>query len=381
MTIETALSAAVAPRLPASDARASVSVVLPTYNEASNVRTAIAAAQIAVRSTPDHEILVVDDDSPDGTWLRVEELSRRDPRIRCYRRIDRKGLASAIVDGLSMARGEVLVVMDADLQHDPGIIARLVEALETADVAIGSRYVDGGSTGPWGLVRRGLSRLATRLCQWTLGISVSDPMSGFFALHRVTFQELADRLHPRGFKALMEILALCRGARLVEVPYTFGLRTAGASKLGRGVVLDYLLALVELRLGRRLPVRFMQYCLVGLSGVLVQLGAFVALRGTTSDEIALALAILVAMISNFLFNNLWTFRDRRLTRGALGLGLLRFVFVSTLGALINHSVSVRLSQLTAIDLLWTSLVGIALATLWNYQMNRDLTWKMWEVTE
>ena len=206
-------------------------------------------------------------------------------------------------------------------------------------------------------------------------------MSGFFAIRRTTFHKVASRLRPRGFKVLMEILAREPEARVVEVPYTFSPRWTGRSKLGPEVMLDYLWSLVELRTGRTLSPRFLQYCVVGLTGVLVQLAVLAALRTVLEEAIALALAILSAMTSNFVINNRWTFRDRRLESGAWRGGLLRFVAISSLGALINHSVSLRLHHLTGIDLLWTSLAGIVLATVWNYHFNRGFTWGMWERPE
>ncbi|MEM7584050.1 MAG: polyprenol monophosphomannose synthase [Acidobacteriota bacterium] len=230
---------------------AGVSVILPTYNEAENIRVVISAVQAALQDVPRHEILVVDDDSPDGTWRIADDLGLLDRRIRCYRRLRERGLASAIFEGLTKANGDVLVVIDADLQHDPEVIPSLVTALERADVAVASRYASGGGTTSWPSARRWMSRLATSLGQWTLGLRIADPMSGFFAIRRRTFRSVEEQLRPRGFKALLEILSKARNARVTEVPYTFRPRRAGTSKLGPEVMIDYLLSLIELRFGSR----------------------------------------------------------------------------------------------------------------------------------
>lgn len=358
-----------------------ISVVLPTFNEAANVRRVVGLLRETLEPLGDWEILVVDDDSPDLTWRIVEEIGAEDPRVRCFRRVDRRGLASAIVDGLTVARGERRVVMDADLQHDPGLVPRLAAALDDADIAVASRYMEGGSVGEWGALRRWISRGSTRLSRLLLGIRSSDPMSGFFAIRREAFQQAAGSLQPRGYKALMELLYRLPGARIAELPLRFGLREAGESKLGGGVALDFLLAIVELRTGRALSQRFLGYCAVGATGVAVQLLAFAGFDRVLGVEAALALAILTAMVWNFTLNNLWTFRDRRLRGATAGSGLLRFLLVSGVGAFINHSLTIRFDQLTASGLYLASLVGIAVATIWNYQLNRGITWGMWDRPE
>lgn len=350
------------------------SVILPTYNEAENIQAVISAVQAALREVPLHEILVVDDDSPDGTWRIVDDLGDLDHRIRCHRRLHKRGLASAIFDGLARAQGDVLVVIDADLQHDPEVIPSLVSALKQADVAVASRYAAGGATSSWSSTRRCMSRLATSLGRWASGLRISDPMSGFFALRRRTFRGVEAQLRPRGFKALLEILSKAPGAEVAEVPYTFRPRRAGTSKLGADVMLDYLLSLVELRSRSLLSSPFGRYCAVGLSGVAVQLASVVCLQQIVSDSTALAMAILIAMVSNFVLNNIWTFRHRTLAREALGYGLLRFIGVSSVGAVLNHVCSMATHRLTNLELVWASLAGIAVATLWNYHLNRLWTW-------
>ncbi|HEX3134867.1 MAG TPA: glycosyltransferase family 2 protein [Planctomycetota bacterium] len=353
-------------------------IILPTYNERENIPHAIAAITAAMsKQQGDWEILVVDDNSPDRTWELVEEIGKRDERVRCYRRIDRKGLSTAIVDGLSLGRGERLLVADADLQHDLSKIPELLAALERAPIFIGTRYVGGGGTSEWSKRRLALSRLATFLCRAVLGIRCSDPMSGYFAIRRTSFRTIAPQLNPRGYKLLMELLYQLRSSPVGEVPYVFSPRVAGESKLSAGVAWDFVLSLAELLSRRLISARFVKYAAVGLSGVAVQYGTFYLVwRQVVAAEGATALAIATAACSNYLINNGWTFRDRR-HRGAVELlrGMVLFGAISGTGALINQAVTWYLHDKHAIDLALTMAVGILVATVWNYFLNLDLTWR------
>ncbi|MEN9705529.1 MAG: hypothetical protein RLZZ393_1408, partial [Pseudomonadota bacterium] len=176
------------------------SIILPTYNEAGSLPGAIEAVRKAMAHREDWEVIVVDDDSPDRTWELAQEYGQHDPRIRCYRRLDRRGLSSAIVDGLSLGTGERLLVMDADLQHDVTKLPELLAALDEAAVCVGSRYTRGGGVGEWSKGRIFLSRVASVSAQLVLGLRSSDPMSGFFAVRREAFLEVAEQLNPRGYK-------------------------------------------------------------------------------------------------------------------------------------------------------------------------------------
>jgi dolichol-phosphate mannosyltransferase len=239
-----------------------LSLVLPTYNEAENLPTVLREISGILSEFP-FEIIVVDDDSPDGTWKKAEEISRQNKHVRVLRRVGRRGLSSAVVEGFSMAKGEALAVADADGQHDYAILPTLYEAvLSGAGIAVGSRYVPGGGTGDWSSERRFLSRLATRLTSLFTGVRVQDPMSGFFAIRRTLFRAIAPNLHPKGFKILLDLLArLPKGTTVREIPYTFKPRTAGTSKLSLAVQFAFLWTLagaVWFRLcrGRKLTVVF-----------------------------------------------------------------------------------------------------------------------------
>jgi len=358
-----------------------VSVIVPTYNESRNIP--ILCGQIAqALAGRSYEIVLVDDDSPDQTWRVGEELSANHP-IRVFRRIGKRGLSSAIVDGFTAAHGEALVVIDADLQHDASIIPRLVDGLAQCEVAVGTRYAGGGGTGTWGAGRLALSRSATWSVRRLLGVPTSDPMSGFFALRRDVFQRVAPLLRPRGYKILLEILHRARVTAVHEEPYVFANRQHGASKLDSGVLLDCAAALWELRLGDYIPLRFVKYCTIGTVGLGVQLVSLDLLRripALHSDDAraATAIAIAIAMLGNYVLNDIWTFRTlRHRTLGGWLEGLVRFALVCSTGALISWSVAqgMRLATGGVMNIYFSSLIGVAVATMWNYVLNRQFTWK------
>lgn len=217
-----------------------LSVISPTYNEAENVSRLIAEVEKSLQST-DYEILISDDDSPDRTWALVEEIGRRNPRVRALRRTSNRGLGPSVVDGFSAATGDALACIDADLQHDPTILPQMLKELESgADLVVATRYMPGGGTANWGIIRRLGSWGCTKLAQLLLGVKLRDPMSGYFMMRSGDFLRVRDRLNVRGFKILLEIAAHMRPRRLGEVPYTFGPRAQGESKLSNKIVLAYL---------------------------------------------------------------------------------------------------------------------------------------------
>lgn len=223
-----------------------LSVISPTYNEAANVGPLIATLE-KLLSGLDYEILISDDDSPDLTWSRVQEIGRSNPRVRSLRRTSNRGLGASVVDGFSCASGDVLACIDADLQHDPALLPRMFKELTNgSDLVVATRYMPGGGTANWGRVRRFGSWGCTKLAQLVLGIRLRDPMSGYFMMRREDFLSIRDRLNVRGFKILLEIVAQMRPSSLVEVPYTFGPRAHGESKLTRGIVFAYLAQLWRL---------------------------------------------------------------------------------------------------------------------------------------
>ncbi len=228
-----------------------LSVIIPTYNEADNIVIVLDRLRTAL-SGHHYEILVVDDDSLDETWRIAKSQGRSDHRIKVIRRVGERGLSSAVMAGMAQATGRALVVMDADLQHDETKISSLVQAVvdDGMDLCIGSRHVDGGGYGTFGRRRRAASWAGTALARGLLGVAVSDPMSGFFAVSRRRFELVGDQVNPCGFKILLEFLARGPEPSVSEIGYQFGARLHGSTKLNGSVVLDYLRALAVLAIGR-----------------------------------------------------------------------------------------------------------------------------------
>ena len=227
-----------------SNSNPKLTVVIPTFNEAENIKILVERLvdELESKGIQDFEILVVDDNSPDGTCSIVKQVSSRDQRIKCILRVDEKGLASAVVEGFRHAKGSYVVVMDADLQHPPEIVPKLVRVLEEkgADIAVASRYIKGGGVAGWSRLRLLMSRLGT------IGVKLlvdetcktTDPLAGFFAVRKDKLN--IEKLRPRGFKILIEILVQHPDLRVIDVPYVFQRRYSGESKLGADVILDFL---------------------------------------------------------------------------------------------------------------------------------------------
>jgi len=283
---------------------ARASVIVPTYNEAENIEGLVRRVCAAM---PDAEILVIDDDSPDGTAERARELARNFP-VRVIVRTEERGLATAALRGIAESSCDVCVVMDADLSHPPEMIPELVRAVEDgADLAIGSRYVSGGDIDTWPMGRRLVSRTGTALARPLT--SALDPLAGFFCLRRGLLAAVT--LKPRGFKILLEILARTRPARVMEIPIRFSDRECGASKFGSFERRSFLRQLWTLyRDLNAWPWRLLKFLATGAAGYVVHLAVLCALVevGGLAPMIAAVGAFSVAMTSNYAINKQWTFR-------------------------------------------------------------------------
>ena len=223
-----------------------LSLVVPTYNEVQNITPFLDSARAALAGRH-FEIIIVDDDSPDLTWQAAGEYAKAHPEVRVIRRRGVRDLSGAVMDGFSVARGDVLGVMDADLSHDPGILVSLWKAVEGGrEIAVGSRRVPGGGAENWPWHRRLASSFATFLARFFLGVPLSDPMSGYFMISRPVYEKVKGRVRPRGYKILLEIVARSGCRSIAEVPYVFKDRQRGESKLGAGVIKDYVLMLSRL---------------------------------------------------------------------------------------------------------------------------------------
>ena len=230
-----------------------ISLVIPTYNERDNIVPLLEAIRAAMAGR-ELEVWIVDDDSPDLTWERASDYARAHPEVHVLRRTRERGLSAAVIDGFHRARGDLLAVMDADLSHDPALLPRLVDAvIGGADVAVGSRRVPGGGADNWPWHRRKASDLATALARWWLRVRLADPMSGYFVLRRAVFEGVRERLRPRGYKVLLEIVCRAGAVEVVELPYVFRDRQQGVSKVSLRVGWELLTSLWQLRATRRPP--------------------------------------------------------------------------------------------------------------------------------
>jgi|ERR1700722_11014061 dolichol-phosphate mannosyltransferase len=217
-----------------------LSVISPTLNEAECVPRLVEELERALENIS-YEILIVDDNSPDGTWSIAQNISLTNPRVRFLRRMQNPGLGAAVIDGFSAAEGDVLACIDADLQHDPRILARMLEELQQgAEIVVGSRHVYGGSASDWGRLRRIQSWIANKMVQLLLGVRLKDPMSGYFLVWRKDFCEIREHLNGEGFKILLEILSHLHASKIIEVPYAFRPRMQGQSKLSGRIILQFL---------------------------------------------------------------------------------------------------------------------------------------------
>lgn len=353
-------------------------VVVPTYNEVDNVNEVVTRLASCLDGIA-WEVIFVDDDSPDGTADAVRNLAIRHPQVRCLHRIGRRGLASACIEGMLATAAPYIAVMDGDLQHDESLLPRMLESLkaEDIDVVVGSRYVEGGSTGSWESSRIAKSRLATRLSRLLLRVELADPMSGFFMIRREAVAGSVRNLSGLGFKILLDLLASSpRPLRFFELPYEFRERRFGESKLDSAVAWEFVMMLLDKWVGHILPVRFVTFSIVGGLGVAVHFTVLTALfRGLQVDFIvAQAAATLVAMTFNFLLNNVLTYRDVRLRGWGLLRGWVSFTLACSIGAGANVGVA---GYLFAADTYWalSALAGVIVGAVWNYAVTAVYTWR------
>ncbi len=353
-------------------------VIAPTLDEAGNVAELHRRIRRALGDI-DWELIFVDDDSSDGTADVAREIAQTDRRVRCVQRIGRRGLAGACMEGVMASSAPIVAVIDADLQHDEQILPRLYESVRSGecDVAVASRYVQQGGTGDWSPDRARASRVATRLAQRLLGVTLADPMSGCFAVRRDAFAAAIDSgLAEGGFKILLDLLAVSEAPlRVTELPYVFRARTHGASKLDTRVLWEFVLLLLHHRLGGWLPRRFIGFALVGGLGVLVHLGVLSLLFKLVAEPfvVAQAVATMVAMTVNFLLNNALTFSDRRLRGWGLLKGWLSFAAACSVGAIASVGIAERLYE-ARVPWLLASACGLVVGAVWNYAATSLLTW-------
>ncbi len=377
------------------------SLIIPTYLEAGNINKIIRKlSSLLDESIPgDYELIVVDDNSPDGTWEVASSMMSKFPQLRVMRRENERGLSSAVIRGWQCARGRVLGVIDGDLQHPPHILLQLLKAIEKgADLAVASRHIEGGGVSSWSFIRRFLSRGAQLLGLIILpGVigRVSDPMSGYFMVRRSCVEDTI--FNPIGYKILLEVLARGRVNEIAEVGYVFCERQDGESKVSWRHYLDYIRHLLKLRFSSEIvekfsqpwgfPIgRFIRFGLVGLSGVFVDMAILYLL----SDPNTLALPLTrskiiageIAIVNNFLWNDAWTFADVAMKQQGWHQRLKRFFkfnLICFAGLFINVLVLNLLFNFAIANRYVANLIAIAVATVWNFWVNLKLSWRVTQI--
>ncbi len=362
-----------------------LAVIAPAFNERDNIPVLYERLTAALEGIP-FELIVVDDNSPDGTAGVVKDMARRLANVRVIHRIGRRGLSSAVIEGISASAAPYFAVIDADLQHDETVLPRMyAKAAAGADIVVGTRYAgEGEAQSGFSAARAAGSRLATQLSGLVTGTRLSDPMSGFFLMRREVFDEVAPTLSKEGFKILLDIIVSAtrfrsrhdRELMIGEVPYRFRARQAGESKMSPLVVVQFLGLLLSKLSRGLLPTSFLLFSMVGTSGIAVHMavlwfaGDILHFNFTNSQLVA----TLVAMTSNFVLNNELTYADKKLRRGRFWLGLLSFYAICSLGMLANISVAVAAFN-ERVDFLVAGFIGAIMSVVFNYSVTRVFTWR------
>lgn len=356
-----------------------LSVVSPTFNEKPNIRPLVRKLHEALAGV-EWEVIFVDDNSPDGTADEVKALAAEDPRVRGLRRIGRRGLAGAVLEGAMASAAPYVVVIDADLQHDETILPKMLQTLRAGqtDLVIATRYLEPeGLAQGLSVARQRGSRLATWLSRLVLKTDVSDPVSGFFMARREVWERAGPMLSTEGFKVLFDLLASHpEPLRVAETPYRFRDRLEGESKLDSRVVVDYLGLILTKATRDLIPARAILFGVVGASGIVVNLVALAILRRT---EVSLAfagaqfIAALIAMTSNYFINNAVTYHDRRKRGWALLSGYVRFCAACSAGLFVNVAVASFLHERLPITLV-AGAIGAAFGAVWNYVTTALAVW-------
>jgi dolichol-phosphate mannosyltransferase len=355
-----------------------LAVVVPTYNERANVHPFLEALEKALVEIP-HEVIFVDDDSPDGTAAEIRSIALRNPQIRVLQRIGRRGLSSACLEGMMATAAPWVAVMDADLQHDERSLPEMFRLIVDGklDLVVASRNIGSGSMGEFARSRVRLSNLGRRLSKLISKADLSDPMSGFFVADREFVEMCARSVSGVGFKILLDLTASSpRAVRFAEVPYTFRNRLHGTSKLDILVGLEYLQLLLDKTVGNLIPARFVTYSLVGATGYLIFLGLLYLLLslGGLNFATAQVIATVIVIAANFFLNNSLTYRDLRLKGRGLLTGLLMFYAGCSIGVFLN----VRLAEYArSIGVPWygAGAAGLAVGAVWNYGVSAAITWR------
>jgi dolichol-phosphate mannosyltransferase len=361
---------------------AELAVVVPTYNEAGNLQTLTRALETALHGIA-YEVIIVDDNSPDGTAALARRMAQIDPRVRVVERIGRSGLASAVIEGVLASSAPYVAVIDADMQHDESVLPAMLKKLkdESLDIVIGTRHAADGGMGSFARSRVRLSNAGKWLSDRICGTPVSDPMSGFFVLTRRFFDEVAHRLSGTGFKILVDIMASSRRrVRFGEVGYVFRNRFSGESKLDILVGLEYLTLLLDKVFGRWVPVTVVLYFMVGALGVFAYAAVVAALRQVTGWPFPTlqAVASSLVIVLNFFLNNTLTFRRYRYRGVQILRGLALYYCACLVGLIANVYVAGNM-RVAGVPVIASAAIGLAVGSVWNYLISSIFIWQITRV--
>jgi dolichol-phosphate mannosyltransferase len=354
------------PRARKSAGGVELTVIAPTFNERANVTRLVEKLEASLAGER-WEVIFVDDDSPDGTAALVKEIAARDPRVRCLRRVGRRGLSGAVVEGMLASAAPFVAVIDADMQHDESILPRmLAEIRGECDLVVGSRYLNAeGLERGLSPIRKWGSQVATALARRALGVELSDPMSGFFMLRREALERVAPRLSPTGFKVLFDIVASSKPPlRVKEITYAFKDRQEGESKLDGRVVVEYFGLLAAKLTGDVIPPGLIFFVLVGGVGLVAQM-LTLALAWSLRPLAAQGLAAVVGASATYVAWNTVAYKARRRRGLRLVTGYLRFAALAVFALAGDVALAVALQHHGA-DRLLAGLAGAVCAAVWNY---------------
>lgn len=355
-----------------------LAVIVPTFNERDNLRELYGLIADALRGVR-WEMVIVDDDSPDGTASEARRMAVEYDNVRALQRIGRRGLSTAVIEGMLATTADRMAVIDADLQHDESKLPEMLEILRggQAELVIGSRYQEGGGIGEWNPMRAAMSRFATRVSRMIVKGDLNDPMSGFFMIERAAFERVVRELSGEGYKILLDLFASSRSPiPYAEVPYTFRDRKHGESKLDGAALWGYLLLVLDKWLPSFIPARLVMFGIVGLSGVVVHfLVLSIAFQLAKAPfEAAQLLATIVAMTTNYAFNNAITYRDKAKRGWSFVTGLIGFYAICAVGLIGNVGVA---SAIFYSHYQWwlAAIAGILIGTIWNYAVSSLFIWR------
>ena len=361
-------------------AKPTLSIVIPTYNEKDNILKILGMLKKVLKSIT-HEIIFVDDNSPDGTSAVVKDCMKTSSKIRLIHRIGRKGLAGAVIEGIFAADSDLVAVMDCDLQHDETKLLEMINLFsknKSLDIVIGSRFTETGEISEKALskIRELGSKVTTLIIKKVLNIASTDPLSGFFMVKKETFLKSSEKLQTQGFKVLADFLATSgKDISIKEIGYKFKNRVAGESKMSFLTALELIGLVMSQILKGRVSIRFILFCMVGLSGIFVQLLITgLAMLLINQFPTSQTLGIIAAMTSNYFLNNSITFNERKLRSLDLIRGLFSFYLICSLGAFSNIAIATYVFGFSS-NWLISSFIGACFGAVWNFTLTSIFTWK------